>query len=83
MNELTFGQVKDLITNTCRAVDIRAIVFKANSEWQCAIAVARLTYRSTEKVKEDQKALKERLRDFDQLVICFRGLHGFPWRRFE
>ena len=76
MKELTFGQVKDLITNTCRAVDIRAIAFKANSEWQCAVAVARLTYRSTEKVKEDQKALKERLGDVggENVIILFDSL---------
>jgi len=61
VERLMFGQVKDLIDNTCRAMDIRAIACKANSKWQCTIVVIRLTYRSTEKVKEDQKALRERL----------------------
>jgi hypothetical protein len=61
MKGLTFGQARDLINNTCRALDIRGIALKADSEWQCAVAVIRLTYRSTEKVREDQKALRERL----------------------
>ena len=73
MERLTFGQAKDLINNTCRAMDIRSIAFKANSEWQCAIAVIRLTYRSTEKVNQDQKALKERLGEVssDKVMVLF------------
>jgi hypothetical protein len=76
MKELKFGQVKELIANTCHAVDVRAIAFKADSEWQCAIAVIRLTYRSTEKVREDQKALKDRLGDVcgENAIILFDSL---------
>ena len=61
MKGLTFGQVQDLIYNTCRAIDIRGVALKSNSEWQCVSAIVRLTHRSTEKVKEDQKILKEKL----------------------
>ena len=73
MKGLTFGQIQDLVNNTCRAMDIRGIALKRDSEWQCVLSIVRLTYRSTEKINQDQKALRNRLGEVgnENVVVFF------------
>ncbi|GEM_PF-6626248 len=61
MRGLILSQVRSVIENTCRAIDIRVVAFKAESGWKCAVALMRLTYRSVEKVRSDHEALTHRL----------------------
>ena len=76
MSELAFGQVKGLINNTCRAMDIRTIAIKSDSEWQCAVAIVRFTHRTVESVKNDQGEIKDRLGDVggDRVSMLFDSL---------
>jgi len=76
MKGLTFGQIQDLVNNTCRAMDIRGIALKKDSEWQCVFSIIRLTYRSIEKINQDQKVLRNRLGDVgnENVVIFFDSL---------
>jgi len=76
MRGLTFGQVQDLVNNTCRAMDIRGIALKKGTEWQCVFSIIRLTYRSIEKINKDQEALRHRLGDVgnENVVVFFDSL---------
>ena len=76
MKGLTFGQIQDVVNNTCRAMDIRGIALKKDSEWQCVLSIVRLTYRSTEKINQDQKALRSRLGEVgnESVAIFFDSL---------
>jgi len=76
MKGLTLSQIRSVVENTCRAVDIRAVAFKAESGWKCAVAVIRLTYRSAEKVRQDHQALIHRLGEVgnDSVKVMFGNL---------